>query len=103
MFEPLKKIVQEVAAKRSFASTFTAAEVCAAAGRIIAAELPQLSARLRVRFLQRGTLHIAVESSAVGSELQLAQLTILTEIQKRYPAVKKLRTTIERLDADEPC
>ncbi len=103
MFEPLKNIVQQVAARRSFASTFTAAEVCAASGRIIAAELPQLAHRIRIKFIERGTLHIAVQSSAVGSELQIAQLTILNEIQKRYPTVKKLRTTVERLDQTEPC
>jgi hypothetical protein len=103
MFEPLKNIVARVAANRNFASTFTAAEVCAAAQRIIAAELPQLSARFRVKFLQKDTLHIAVDSSAVGSELNLASQTILTEIQKRYPAVKKLRSSIGPIDLREPC
>lgn len=94
-FESLAAVFARVAAGRRVATTFTAAEACAAAERIIAAELPRLAADVKAKFVKHDTLHIAVRSSVVGSEVQLASDTILREIQQRFPKIKKLRIGTE--------
>lgn len=92
-FEPLKDVVQRVLAQRnnSQVRSFSAAEVCSFANKLIEAELPQVAGRARAQTLQHGVLTIIVTGSAVGSEVQLGSGIILAELQKRFPKVKKLQ------------
>jgi len=90
-FEPLKDVFSRVMADRRVAVTYTAAETCSMAEKIIFAELPQLAGRVRGKFVRNGELHIATRSAAVSSEIQMASATILGEIQQRFPKIKKLR------------
>lgn len=96
MFEPIKAILGRVLAEKKMKATFDAAEVCVVAEKIIVAELPELSERVRVKFIKNGVLTVAVESSAVGQELQLASATILDALKKRYSQVRKLRMVVEQ-------
>lgn len=97
-FEHLKTVLQRVLVERKVRSTFDAAELCMAAERIIAAEVPTISGRVRARYVKNGTLYIAVASSAVGSEIRLATHTILGLLGKRFTEIKKIHTMIGRID-----
>ena len=97
-FTHLKTGLQHVLVERKVCATFDAAEVCAAVERIISAEVPAVSGRVRARYVKNGTLYIAVASSAVGSEIRLMTHTILGLLNKRFASIKKIHTTIGRID-----
>lgn len=101
-FESLQTVLKRVAASRSVATTFTAAEACAAAERVIAAELPLLAGRYHPKFVKNGVLHIAVATSAVGSEIYFARETIVAQLQKRFAQIRDLRTTVEKWKLEAP-
>ena len=87
-------MLDRVLAGKKMRGTFSAAESCALAQKLFAAELPQLTEKFRVRFLKNKTLHIAVVNSSIAAELRLAETTVLTALQKRAGGVKSVRYAV---------
>ncbi|MFH1375296.1 MAG: DciA family protein [Patescibacteria group bacterium] len=91
MFEPLKNVLNRVLADKKMKASFSAAQICTVAEKLFAAELPALSEKFTVKFVQDGILNIAVTSSAVGSEMHLAETNVVDALNKRKAGIKSVR------------
>jgi hypothetical protein len=94
MFEPIKKVLDRVLANKNSAQTFSAAEACAFVEKLFLAEIPQISGKFHAKFVRNSTLTIAATSSAASNELRLAETIVLSELQLRFPRIKKIRYVI---------
>jgi len=90
-FIPLKVVLKKVLAEKKMSAKFTAAEICTVAGKLFAAELPALANKFTIKFIKDGILNIAVTSSAVSSEMRLAETNVLDTLNKRKAGIKSVR------------
>ena len=101
MFEPIKNVLNRVLADRQQKSVFDAAEICSVAGKLFVSEFPQLEGKFVVRSVKGRVLQLAALNSSVAGQLRMAELTVLGELQKRYPLIKHVRYSIQPLDTIE--
>lgn len=102
-FEPIKNVFNRVLADKKMKSKFDAAEICSVAEKLFAAELPKLAEKFRVKFIKDKVLHIAVTSSAIASEMRLAETAVLDKLGERYVKIKQVRYSVgplpEKIDS----
>lgn len=95
MFEPLSNVFARVAASRQVAGTFSAAEACAAAEKVIASELPALAGQAKGKFVKADTIWLAAANSAAAAELHAIRDSVLQQLSKRFPRIQKIRIVVE--------
>lgn len=102
MFEPIKFIVNRVLSGKKQRGVFNAAEICSVAEKLFKTEMPEIAERFAVKFVKGRVVHVAALTSSVAAQLRMGELTVLMELQKRYPEIRQIRYSIGALNsADE--
>lgn len=96
-FVPLKLVLKKVLAEKKMAKSFSAAEVCVVAEKLFLAELPQISNKFVVKFLQNDILQIAVLNSSTAAAMRLAETVVHDALGKRGQKIKSFRYSVGKL------
>jgi len=98
VFEPLKNVFDRVLTEKNLQQTFSNAEVCEVANRLLANEFPMLPVKPRAKFVEREALIISVGSSTIANEIKLREDEILRILKQRFPQITKIRCRVEFVD-----